>query len=66
MLFSGIPHRVAAAGLAAEQVTEVADVLEDFADRLEATGYGSEPVDGPDPESFPGDSKRIAAAALRI
>lgn len=64
--FSGLPHRVADAGLSPEQVTAVAQLLEDFADHLETTGYGSEPADGPDPDGFPGDAGRIAEAALRI
>lgn len=64
--FSGIPHRVANAGLSSEQVGEVADIFETLSDQVRRSGAERVVEEGPSPDSFPPDSDRIAAAAKDI
>ena len=63
--FSGLPHWVADAGFSPDGAQAAADRMEDFVETLQSAGYPPVDVDGPDPESFPPPSNRIAAAATQ-
>lgn len=63
--FSGLHHWVADAGLSSEGAQRAAEVLEDFVETAQSAGYPPVDVEGPDPDSFPPPSNRIAAAATQ-